>query len=69
MLSTYHQDILRSEARSKAAHTPTGSADSARLAAFAEQQLRAQTQHVQDSRSAFSISGAIGLLNTYTLVI
>ncbi|KAJ7143803.1 hypothetical protein C8R44DRAFT_758934 [Mycena epipterygia] len=44
-------DASRNEARSKAQHTPTASTDSARLAAFAEQQLRAQNQHTQDSRN------------------
>ncbi|KAJ7708251.1 HAD-like domain-containing protein [Mycena rosella] len=44
-------DISRNEARARAVHTPTGSADSARLAAFAEQQLRAQGQYTQDARN------------------
>ncbi|KAF7368750.1 hypothetical protein MVEN_00199900 [Mycena venus] len=53
---THSPDILRTEARTRAVHTPTGSTatgspDSARLAAFAEQQLRAQSQFAQDSRN------------------
>ncbi|KAJ7474838.1 HAD-like domain-containing protein [Mycena latifolia] len=44
-------DTTRNETRARAVHTPTGSADSARLAAFAEQQLRAQSQYAQDARN------------------
>ncbi|KAJ7111165.1 HAD-like domain-containing protein [Mycena crocata] len=46
-----HTDALRKESRSRAAHTSTDSADSARLAAFAEQQLRAQNQAAQAPRN------------------
>ncbi|KAJ6480258.1 HAD-like domain-containing protein, partial [Mycena sanguinolenta] len=52
-------EIPRNETRTKANHTPTnstGAADAARLAAFAEQQLRAQTQFTQDQLRAGSNS-------------
>ncbi|KAJ6531372.1 HAD-like domain-containing protein [Mycena vulgaris] len=44
-------DTSRNEARTRAVHTPSTSADSARLAAFAEQQARAQNQYAQDTRN------------------
>ncbi|KAJ7763150.1 HAD-like domain-containing protein [Mycena maculata] len=46
---SHSPDTSRNDARTRATHSPT---DSARLAAFAEQQLRAQNQYTQDSRSA-----------------
>ncbi|KAJ6494085.1 HAD-like domain-containing protein [Mycena vitilis] len=52
---THSPDILRSESRPRPVHNPTGSSpgstESARLAAFAEQQLRAQAQYAQESRN------------------
>ncbi|KAF7378056.1 hypothetical protein MSAN_00229600 [Mycena sanguinolenta] len=57
--SFLHKDIPRNETRTKASRTPTNStdaADAARLAAFAEQQLRAQTQFAQDQVRASSSS-------------
>jgi hypothetical protein len=51
---TCHEDTLRTESRSRAGSAV--SADAARLAAFAEQQLRAQNQFTQDARSEFRVS-------------
>ncbi|KAF8217976.1 HAD-like domain-containing protein [Mycena galopus ATCC 62051] len=53
-------DISRSEARSRASHTPsssTSTAADARLAAFAEQQLRAQNQFAESRNGSSSRLG------------
>ncbi|KAJ7606620.1 HAD-like domain-containing protein [Roridomyces roridus] len=45
-------DTTRNDVRSKAAPSPAASADSARLAAFAEQQLRAREEQLEQAEAA-----------------